>query len=262
MRIALGVEYDGSAYAGWQFQTGQSTVQAALEQALSQIADQPIRIHCAGRTDAGVHALNQVVHFDTEASRDNQAWELGVNTLLPSDIRVRWAKLASDNFHARFSATARSYVYYLLSSRTQSALLRQRVYWLPQVVDVERMHQAAQYLLGEHDFSAFRSRDCQSQSPFRLVSNVCVEQTNSGLLRFSITANAFLHHMVRNIVGSLVEVGIGKQQVEWFHEALLSKNRACAGRMAPACGLYLAAVQYPDEFAIPSHASDVCASIL
>ena len=250
-RIVLGVEYDGSAYAGWQYQQHQASVQARLQSALSRIADQPITVLCAGRTDAGVHALEQVVHFDCRAERDMRAWVLGVNSHLPDDIRVIWGKAAAEDFHARYSAIARFYRYIILNRPMKSALQRQST-WCYQPLDAEKMQQAGQYLLGEHDFSSFRAQGCQSVSPKRLMHFLEVYRDDQRVI-IDICANAFLHHMVRNITGVLLEVGMGRRSPEWTLELLALKNRAAAGVTAPPQGLHLGGVYYPPHFQIPCH---------
>jgi len=225
MKIALGIQYDGTNYHGWQSQLNPvlPTIQAEIERAISKIADHPIEIICAGRTDAGVHAYEQVAHFETQASRSDYAWIAGGNTYLPSDITLLWAKKVSDDFHARFSAKARCYRYVIYQSPTRPALFRHQVGWYYQTLNVEDMQKAAQYLLGEHDFTSFRGADCQAHSPVRTVNSVSFE-IKKPLIIFEIKANAFLHHMVRNIVGALINVGIQKYPPHWFQELLLSKG--------------------------------------
>ena len=250
MRIALGVEYQGTAYSGWQRQQDVDSVQAQLESALSKVADMPIEVVCAGRTDAGVHATGQVVHFDCNKPRQLSAWTMGVNTLLPDDIAVRWAQPMADDFHARFSAVARRYRYILLNQALRPGVLRYGVthYHLP--LDAVRMHEAAQCLLGEQDFSSFRAAQCQSNSPFRCVHQVNVNRYGDYLVVY-IQANAFVHHMVRNIVGSLLCVGDGSQQPGWMADVLAAKDRKVAAATAKPHGLYLVAAHYPEPFAVP-----------
>lgn len=244
--IALGIEYFGTHFHGWQKQPSKiRTVQSVLEKALSQIADAPIDTVCAGRTDTGVHGLAQVVHFKTEVNRKLDAWLLGCNSLLPQDVKVLWVESVSENFHARFSAIARTYQYLILNTQFNSALLHNLVTWENQPLDVAAMHAAGQYLLGEQDFNAFRSSECQSNSSHRNIEFLSVEK-KANFVILTIKANAFLHHMVRNIVGVLMEVGKGKQSKEWVHSVLLSKNRQAASRTAPANGLYLVKVDYPE----------------
>jgi len=248
-RIVLGVEYDGSAYAGWQWQDGKATVQGQLEKALSKIANQPITVLCAGRTDAGVHALEQVVHFDCETERDMRGWLMGGNSHLPDDIRITWAQAAQDDFHARYSAIARAYRYVILNRPMKSALLRTQATWCYQPLDERAMHQAAQVLLGEHDFSSFRAQSCQSVSPNRLMHFIDVYRDEQRVI-IDLCANAFLHHMVRNIAGVLMEIGIGRRPVDWTAELLETKDRSQAAMTAPPHGLHLAAVYYPEHYAI------------
>ncbi|NKB31849.1 MAG: tRNA pseudouridine(38-40) synthase TruA [Pseudomonadales bacterium] len=247
-RIALAVEYDGSAFSGWQKQASPElpTIQGALEHALSQVADSPITTTCAGRTDAGVHATCQVVHFDTPIDRGNKAWTMGVNSLLPEAIRVQWAQAVDDTFHARFSATARQYYYVIYTSKIASTVLRNKVTHSRQSLHVEIMHEAAQHLLGEQDFSSFRAAGCQSKSPNRFVAHARLFEQGPFLI-FDIKANAFLQHMVRNIAGALMAIGRGEQSSNWIRELLEEKDRNLAGVTAPPDGLYLVAVDYPQE---------------
>ncbi|QWF69536.1 tRNA pseudouridine(38-40) synthase TruA [Methylomonas paludis] len=251
-RIVLGVEYDGSAYAGWQFQQHSPSVQAVLQSALSRIAQHPVTVLCAGRTDAGVHALEQVVHFDTDAVRDPRAWVLGVNSYLPDDIRIIWSQPAVADFHARYSAIARFYRYIILNRSMKSALYGRQSTWCAYALDAEKMHQAGQYLLGEHDFTSFRAQSCQSQSPSRLMHFVDVYRDEQRVI-IDICANAFLHHMVRNITGVLLDVGMGRQPVDWPLALLAIKNRAAAAVTAPPQGLHLGGVYYPEHYQIPRH---------
>ncbi len=248
-RIALTLEYDGSRYHGWQRQSEVDSVQARLETALSRVADAPVEVVCAGRTDAGVHASHQVVHFDTEAIRSERAWLLGVTQSLPSDISILSAQVVDSEFHARFSATARSYRYIILNRMTRSALQRGRVTWWRGSLDEGAMHEAGQYLLGEHDFSSFRAKDCQSVSPVRHIESLSFRRQGE-YVYMDITANAFLHHMVRTIVGTLLPVGAGEQPADSLRDILLAKHRSAAGMTAPADGLYLVNVRYPDSFGI------------
>jgi tRNA pseudouridine38-40 synthase len=252
IRMVLGVEYDGSGFYGWQWQTEQRNIQQVLEQALSQIANHPVTVQCAGRTDTGVHALEQVVHFDTTAIRDTHAWLMGGNSHLPSDVRITWVQQAVGDFHARYSAVARFYRYIILNRPIKSALLRQQVTWCPALLDVEKMHQAAQALLGQHDFSSFRAQGCQSKSPCRRIYFIDVYRDGDRVI-MDVSANAFLHHMVRNIAGVLMAIGMGKQPVEWTQELLRVKNRKSGGVTAPPDGLYLGAVYYPKHYGIAKH---------
>lgn len=250
MRIALGIEYDGSGYCGWQFQKGQASVQACLEQSLSRVADRPVRVICAGRTDTGVHALGQVVHFNTDAVRDDSAWLRGTNVYLPDDVRVLWAQIVSDDFHARFSATGRTYRYVILNRRQRSAILRRRVTWEYRPLDIERMREAAGALLGEHDFTAYRAVACQAKSPIRTLR--CLDISRQGeFVTMEVAADAFLHHMVRNFAGVLMRIGAGEKDPAWAGEVLRSRDRTCGGVTAPPDGLYMTAVSYPDEFGLP-----------
>lgn len=253
LKIALGVEYDGSHYYGWQRQNEVRSVQERLERALSQVANEPISVFCAGRTDAGVHATGQVVHFETTAHRKDAAWTMGVNTHLPSDIAVRWVKNVSNDFHARFSATARRYRYVIFNHRYRPAILSAGVTHFHYPLDAERMHQAAQCLLGENDFTSFRAVQCQSRTPWRNVKHVKVSRYGDYVV-VDIKANAFVHHMVRNIVGSLLEIGCGHQDVTWMAELLALKDRTKAAATAKANGLYLVAVDYPESFELPKPA--------
>ncbi|SHI08642.1 tRNA pseudouridine(38-40) synthase TruA [Ferrimonas marina] len=253
MRIALGIEYNGHGYYGWQRQREVVGVQQRLEQALSKVANHPVEVICAGRTDAGVHATGQVVHFDAQVERRPAAWTLGLNTNLPDGIAVRWAQPVVDDFHARFSATARRYRYVIYNHRLRPGILRHGVSHYHQPLDAAKMHQAAQRLLGENDFSAFRAVQCQSRSPWRNVHHVKVDRVGQYVV-VDIKANAFVHHMVRNIVGSLMEVGQGNQPEQWITELLEGKDRNLAAATAKAEGLYLVEVDYPEEFALPKSA--------
>lgn len=250
MRWAVGVEYDGAPYAGWQAQPHAPSVQAELERALSGVANHGVQVHAAGRTDAGVHALGQVVHFDSPATRKPYAWVLGCNTTLPGSISVRWAQLVSADFHARYSARARSYRYVIFNARARSAVFAPRSAWWSYALDADAMHTAAQHLLGEQDFSSFRAAECQSRTPMRRMDAISVRR-NGSFVVVDITANAFVHHMVRNIVGSLFQVGQGKRSADWMAELLAARDRKVAGMTAPAAGLYLTHVSYPDDFEIP-----------
>lgn len=251
-RIVLGIEYDGRDFSGWQWQTNRRTVQTVLEQALSKVANHPVTVMCAGRTDSGVHALEQVVHFDTEAKRDINAWLLGGNSFLPHDVKIIWAKPALDDFHARYSAIARFYRYIILNRPIQSALSYRQVTWHYEHLDADKMHQAAQYLIGNHDFSSFRAQGCQSKSPFRVMHFIDVYRQENQVI-MDISANAFLHHMVRNIAGVLMVIGAGKQPVDWCLELLSVKDRKLAAITAPPDGLYLGGVFYPQRYGIEKH---------
>lgn len=250
MRIALGIEYDGSGYCGWQFQNGQASVQECLEKSLSRVADRPVRVICAGRTDTGVHALGQVVHFNTDAERDDSAWLRGTNVYLPDDISVTWAKTISEDFHARFSATGRAYRYVILNRRQRSAILHGRVTWEYRPLDVERMREAAGALLGEHDFTAYRAVACQAKNPVRTLRQLDIRRQGE-IVTMDVEADAFLHHMVRNFAGVLMSIGAGEKAPTWAGEVLRSRDRTCGGVTALPDGLYMTAVSYPDEFGLP-----------
>lgn len=252
MKIALGIEYDGSRYFGWQRQQNVASVQQELEAALSKIANAPCEVFCAGRTDAGVHGTGQVVHFETDAVRPMQSWCFGTNANLPADIAVRWAVEVPDEFHARFSATARRYRYVIYNHKLRSAILPKGISHYYHPLDAERMHQAGQYLLGENDFSSFRAAQCQSLTPWRNVHHLNVWRQQDYVI-VDIQANAFVHHMVRNIVGSLIEVGLGKQPPEWIGWLLAQRDRTLAVATAYAEGLYLVDVTYPEQFGIPKN---------
>lgn len=251
-RLALALEYDGSAFNGWQRQKSPEipTVQAVLESALSQVANEPVKTICAGRTDSGVHATCQVVHFEAEIDRGEKAWTRGVNSLLPGSVRVIWAKPVSEDFHARFSATGRRYVYLMHLTKTASALHAGKLTSVFHAVDVAAMNQGASYLLGERDFSSFRAAGCQSRSPNREVFSAEI-RTQGELCYLDIHANAFLQHMVRNIMGTLLEVGRREKPPQWVAELLAAKDRTQAGVAAAPDGLYLMQVDYPQEFALP-----------
>lgn len=250
MRIALGLEYDGTAYSGWQRLAHGPSLQAEVERALSFVADHPVEVTCAGRTDAGVHARGQVLHFDTEAERSTRGWVLGTNSRLPPDIAVLWAQRVPDGFHARFSARARRYRYTLLNRAVRPALDARFVTWERQPLDAVAMHDAAQGLLGENDFSAFRSVQCQARTPMRNLQAATVSR-DGDRVRVELQANAFLHHMVRNIVGSLLPVGRGERPVDWPGELLAGRDRSRAGPTAPASGLAMRAALYPAEWNLP-----------
>jgi tRNA pseudouridine38-40 synthase len=250
-RIALGLEYDGSAFAGWQTQQHARSVQSAVEASLSVVANEPIAAHAAGRTDAGVHAAIQVVHFDTTAQRTERGWTLGANTHLPESVCALWARVVPDTFHARYSALARTYHYVILNRMSRAALMHHRVCWVRYPLDHERMHAAAQALVGEHDFSSFRDAECQSRTPVRRVHSISVARV-ADVVTITVTANAFLHHMVRNIAGVLIAIGRGERAVEWCAEVLAARDRRRAGVNAPPSGLYLAGIRYPSELQLPS----------
>lgn len=251
MRLSLGVEYDGSDFSGWETQRDERTVQATLESALASVADCPVGTVCAGRTDAGVHGLGQVVHFDCDATRELQAWTLGVNTRLPDDVSVIWARQVPASFHARYAALRRHYRYVFFNRRTRPAVLRRRVAWVHAPLDALPMQRAAEHLVGEHDFSSFRAVGCQSKSPVRTVFQIRVER-HGDLVILDVSANAFLQHMVRNIAGVLLEVGTGKREPRWAGEVLEARERSAGGVTASPHGLYLARVDYPPELDLPA----------
>jgi tRNA pseudouridine38-40 synthase len=251
-RIVLGIEYNGSQFNGYQLQQkGTRTVQGELEAALSIVADTPIRLTCAGRTDTGVHASGQVVHFDAPVQRELKAWMLGCNTNLPGDIAVHWVRSVKDDFSARFSAVSRSYRYILFNRRNRSAVFQSNVAWSFQAHDEQVMNVAAQHLLGEQDFSAFRSSRCQANHAVRVMQEISLKRHGDYLI-LDIRANAFLHHMVRNIMGTLMVIGRGEQPVEWMLEVLQGRDRKCAGMTASPAGLYMVNVQYPEQFGLPT----------
>ena len=254
MRIALGIEYDGSGFLGWQTQPGGGTVQDALEAALTAIAAAPVDVICAGRTDRGVHAREQVVHFDTGAERPGSAWVRGVNALLPDSMAVLWATPVSGEFHARYSAVSRSYRYVLVNRAVRPALVARQAGWCHAPLDVDAMRAAAQALVGTHDFSAFRSAECQAATPVRHLQQLDIERRGERV-DFLVRANAFLHHMVRNLVGTLVYVGRGKHPPEWVREVLESRDRARAAPTFAASGLYLERVEYAAHWGLPRTAA-------
>ena len=253
MRYALGIEYDGKNYCGWQRQNHSPSIQEKLEIALSKIAAEPIQVVCAGRTDTGVSATNQVVHFDTNKVRKDVAWTLGVNTNLPSDIAVKWVKEVDESFHARFSATARRYRYIIYNNPLRPAILSSGVTFQHQPLDEKKMHQAAQTFVGKHDFTSFRTVHCQSHSPIRTMHHVNVSRQGNYVI-LDVKGNAFLHHMIRNFAGSLMRVGQSIETIEWIAEVLAAKNRCVAGMTAPANGLYFVDVDYPEQFGLPKPA--------
>lgn len=253
MRIALGVEYDGSAYHGWQSQTGLHTVQSVVENALSTVADDSISVVCAGRTDTGVHASNQVIHLDAPVHRTLRGWINGTNAYLPKDVCVKWAIEVPETFNARYSAEARRYRYVIFNSSIRPALFRSNVTWNYRPLNHYLMAEAAQYLIGEKDFTSFRSIECQSKTPMRRVMNISVHRIGH-LIIIDIMANAFLHHMVRNIAGVLMAVGSGKKEPSWVKEILEAKDRRLGAETAPPYGLYLVDVLYPRDFGIKKQA--------
>ena len=256
MRVALGLEYRGTRYCGWQTQPAGCAVQDHLERALEKFLGASVATVCAGRTDAGVHALAQVVHIDTEMQRDDVSWVRGTNTSLPSDIRVVWAKQVPEDFHARFSATSRTYRYALLNDPVESATLTGMVGWFHTLLDIGRMREATELLLGEHDFSAYRASACQAKTPVKTMYEASIERIGRfdkthQMLIFQFRGNAFLHHMVRNIVGELVYVGAGRRSVPEFRAILDGRDRALAAPTFAADGLYLCDIAYDARFGLP-----------
>lgn len=250
MRIALGLEYDGSPFCGWQHQASGCGIQDHVQAALSEFADQEIRTVAAGRTDAGVHARAQVVHFDTEASRETASWVRGPNALMPAAIRVVWAQPVPDDFHARHGALSRTYQYLLLDDPVAPAILKSKTGWFHRRLDVPAMAAAARSLVGERDFSAFRDAQCQARSPVRVVVEAGVARAGN-LVVFTVRANAFLHHMMRNIVGSLVYVGSGRQPVSWIETLIAQRDRRIAAPTFAPDGLYLSGIEYDRAYDLP-----------
>jgi tRNA pseudouridine38-40 synthase len=255
MRLALGLEYDGSAFRGWQSQAQAIAIQSLVEKAITAVADHPVEVMAAGRTDAGVHALMQVVHFDTTATRTDRSWTLGITSNLPKQITVLWAREVSDAFHARYSAQARSYRYYILNRRLRPAIGADYVSWVREPLNETLMHEAAQALIGEHDFSSYRAAQCQARTPMRNVYSVSVRRFGD-MLELAITANAFLHHMVRNIAGVLIGIGTGERPITWTREVLEVRDRALGGITAPPGGLYLTGVRYAAALELESERED------
>jgi tRNA pseudouridine38-40 synthase len=254
-RIALGLEYDGSDFVGWQQQREGRSVQATLAAALSSVADQDVTVHGSGRTDAGVHAAEQVAHFDTAARRTPRQWILGVNSRLPDDVAVRWAMDVAADFDARRTALWRRYRYLLLQRPSRSVLLRRRCWWIRETLDCAAMAAAGASWLGEHDFSAFRAAGCQSTTPMRRLMTFEIRRFGA-VVAVDFTANAFLQHMVRNLVGALTEIGRGRAPAHWAAELLASRDRTAGGVTAPAHGLTLVQVAYPERFGLPDGAAD------
>jgi len=250
MRIALGIEYNGHNYYGWQFQQGLTTIQGTLETALAKIADHEVFLTCAGRTDAGVHATGQVVHFDTQAKRHPDAWMWGTNSFLPPSIVVRWARSVDYRFHARYSALARRYRYIIYNYPVRPAIGSTRTTWHYYPLNIERMQQAAKFLLGEQDFQSFRSSECGAKTSTRNITDFTVQRQGDFVI-LEVEANAFLHHMVRNLAGVLMKIGAGLKEPEWIQEVLAAKSRKAAAETAPADGLYLIQVRYPNQYNFP-----------
>jgi len=256
MRIAAIVEYDGSNFSGWQRQDHARSVQGVVEDALSRVANEPVQITVAGRTDAGVHALAQVIHFDTSATRSEYSWVRGANSNLPSDVALLWAAPVNDGFHARYSATGRHYHYVILNRPIRPTCLARHVTHEFRLLDVKPMQEAARYLIGEHDFTSFRAAECQAKSPVRELR--ALEVTRHGeLVHVRAHANAFLQHMVRNLAGVLMTIGAGERAPGWAREVLEARDRAAGGVTAAPDGLYLREIEYPDSFMIPRLSRDV-----
>lgn len=250
MRVALSVEYDGTRYMGWQRQRHGDTVQERVESALSGVANHPVEVACAGRTDAGVHAVGQVIHFDSDADRSMRAWVLGTNTNLPDDIAIRWAQPVPEAFHARFSARSRRYRYVIDNRWVRPALHQKRVTWHYHRLDESRMHDAGLALVGEHDFSSYRALGCQAKHPVRELYELSVHRSGD-YLYLDVHANGFLHHMVRNIAGVLMAIGQGERPVEWAEELLDVRDRTLGGVTAPPHGLYFVTAYYDQDFDLP-----------
>jgi tRNA pseudouridine38-40 synthase len=245
------VSYEGTTYHGWQAQKHHSrTIQQTVQAALGKVAAQPVEVVCAGRTDAGVHATAQVLHFDTLARRNAQAWVSGVNHFLPDDIAMRWAGGVGEDFHARYSARSRTYRYFILNTRFRSAVAARNMTWFSPPLDAEKMANAGRSLLGEQDFSSFRDAECQAKTPFRHLLALDVRRQGDVVV-LEVQANAFLHHMVRNITGTLLEVGTGRKPAAWVADVLQARQRCAAGVTAPPQGLYFVNVDYPQHFGIP-----------
>ena len=252
-KYAACIEYDGTEYCGWQRLKASPSVQEEVEKALSSVANHQIELTCAGRTDSGVHGIGQIVHFESDAVRNEKAWRMGCNTNLPDNIALRWIQPIDDNFHARFSAQSRRYRYIIFNHKIRPAILHKKVCWYRDDLNEIHMQDAANRLLGENDFSSFRAAGCQAKHAMRELQEITVSREGK-FVYVDIIANAFLHHMVRNIVGSLFEVGDGRRNSEWFSELLNVKDRTQAGITAPACGLYFVSVEYPVRFALPEAA--------
>lgn len=253
MRIALGLEYCGCAFSGWQIQSQTlsyvRTVQQVVEKAIASVANQPVRIYCAGRTDKGVHSSGQVIHFDTDVFRSEHSWVFGCNTYLSEDVSVLWARKISNNFHARFSAIRRRYSYVLLNRRIRPGVLHGRVAWDYRVLDIEVMRQAALFLIGKHDFSSFRAAGCQAKNPVKEIFALEIIKRDDYLI-IDIEADGFLYKMVRNIIGLLLEIGVGNYSVSFAKETLDQKKRTNTFPTAPSGGLYLTAIYYPDSYSV------------
>jgi tRNA pseudouridine38-40 synthase len=251
MRFAIGLEYDGSEFLGWQVQRQEPTAQGCVEKALAAVANHEARVHCAGRTDTGVHAVCQVAHFDTPAERPERAWVLGLNSNLPRGISVLWIRRVDESFHARFSAFSRSYRYLILNRWVRPALESRRMSWCHRPLDADKMNAAAQHLLGEHDFTSFRARACQARHAVREIQHIAVER-DGDVVSLEVTANGFLYHMVRNIAGGLMRVGTEERSVDWIKEVLGKMDRNEAAPTAPPEGLYFLGARYPDVYGLPA----------
>ena len=255
MRIALGVTYSGSAYEGWQSQLSGNTIQDKLELALGRFAAQPVRVNCAGRTDARVHGLMQVVHFDTGLQRETASWVRGTNAFLPRDIAVQWAQVVPDEFHSRGSAILRRYAYVVLESPVRPSVEAGRVGWVYRPLDADAMRQAAQHLIGEHDFTSFRAAQCQAKSPVKNISRIDISQRTGGngrYWRFEFEANAFLHHMIRNVMGCLINIGQGNHPPEWMADVLAARRRDAAAPTFSPDGLYFLGPVYEERYGLPT----------
>jgi tRNA pseudouridine38-40 synthase len=254
-RVAAIVEYHGANFHGWQRQKHhpEPTIQAALEEALGRVASEPIAVTCAGRTDAGVHASTQVIHFDTHAKRRPHNWMMGVNTYLPDGIALRWVSDIDESFHARFSATSRRYRYLIFNKEIKQGLMHDQLTWCRFPLNENKMHEAAQALRGEHDFTSYRAKDCQAKSPVRTIEHISVRRYGD-IVMIEVQANAFLYHMIRNIAGVLMPIGMERKSVDWCGSLLAQRNRALGGVTAPSAGLYFVGVEYPEKFHVPSQA--------
>ncbi len=251
MRIALGIEYAGTDFCGWQNQPNTRTVQGELEKAVSVVANHSIDVFAAGRTDTGVHALNQVVHFDTDSIRSERGWLLGINANLPKDVNVAWVKPVDDEFNARFTAIKRRYRYLILNRLSRSAVHHNRMWWHHHPLDIERMQAAADQLVGKHDFSAFRASECQARSPIKTLDKITVRRQQD-CIAVDVEAKSFLHHMVRNLVGVMAAIGDGSKPIDWAGDVLRSVDRSQGGVTAPPQGLYLVDVEYPEQYSMPT----------
>lgn len=250
MRIALGLEYAGDQFNGWQRQPQGRTIQACVEEALSKVANHPVQVFCAGRTDRGVHALAQVIHADVDISRPPQAWVLGTNAYLPKEVRILWSQIVDASFHARFSAQARHYRYLILNRPIQSAIFTNKMTWIYKPLDITSMQAGADYLIGTHDFSAYRAVNCQAKNPVRTITQLTISQWQE-IIFIDVSANAFLYHMVRNIAGVLVAIGCSEYPPVWAQTVLAGKDRRMGGVTAPANGLYFCGADYPPQYALP-----------